>query len=329
MDQKTLAATIHDLETWNPTATRIAAAAKLGRLPTYSRVAADALLRAAKDYDQALQSVCKESLDLMYLRRAGTIKSRQKPKAPVLVEEVGDETQGVPFTRCNFCCKETPRTDVVSRYQDRLSGPGRFYCPFCLRHGFNHRSGRDVMALTFRGIIGYYYYAFYQMSRQVWMYASEIQDYVTAHERAGRNNPLFCYDPDSYLWFVDFRRVGASKRTLPVSEVLKTVGEIILAFDLYENVTDIRVNAVYQKYAEAIMKFYQLRSRPPGAKVLSPTLYKTGAPEYATEPMPKFASHNHWTATDTTSREKRKIPWEETRVFGPATLAEAAGRRFS
>jgi len=326
---KSVAALVQELESSSPTTIRITAARQLGRLGQYSRLAADALLRAVKDYDQSLQHAAKEALDFMYMHRDGTLAPRRRGPRPAAVEEV-EEVDGVPFTRCNFCGKETPRTEAVDRHQERLAGPGRFYCPFCLRHGFNHRGGRDIMALTFRGVIGYYYYAFYQLSRQVWMYAAEIQDYVEAHERAGRNNPVMHYDPDSYLWFVDFARVGDSKRKLHVNEVLKTVGEILMAFDLSENVTDVSVRAVYLKYAEAILKFHQTRTRPPGNRVLAPTLYKTGAPDYATEPMPKWpSSHNHWTAADTAGREKRKIPWEDTRAFGPAILAEAAGRRFS
>lgn len=319
---------VADLESWNPTHVRITAAHALGRLPAYSRLAADALARTAKDYESTLQEVAKASLGMLYARRQGVLRADGRPRHEPAVEVGAEDAAGPEQCRCNFCGKEVVSTQGTTRYQERLSGPGRFFCTFCLRHGFNHRGSRDTLVLTFRGIIGYYYYAFYALSKQVWMYASEIEDYAAAHAEVGGRNPLFAYDPETYLWFVDFSRVGESKRRLALAEVLKTVGEVLLSFNLYENVADIRVRDVYQKFAEAVVRFHQTRTRPDGARVLAPTLVKTGASEFAAEPLPKYSST--WVApTDQAVREKRRIHWDETRRFLPQALAEAAGRRFS
>ena len=84
-------------------------------------------------------------------------------------------------------------------------------------------------------------------------------------------NPVFDYDPDTYLWFVDFNRVGNSKRRLPLEDVLKTVVDILACFNLSENVPGLSMSTFYGKYKEAITNFYERRYRPTDKRMLIPT----------------------------------------------------------
>jgi hypothetical protein len=321
---------VNDLESWNAHNVRLEAAKKLGKIGCYNKLAIDALQRAARDSYTELGRAAQESIDAIYL--SGQMKKPVMKQRTLLtsVEITPEGGQGLEvestkaFCWCNFCGKETIVNQATRRFTDKLSGPERFYCTFCLRHRLNQRDARHTLMLSFRGIIGYYYYAFYAQTKQVHMCVSEIVDYVNLHVQAGQQNPLFIYDPETFLWFVDFTRVGKSKRKLPIQDVLATVGEILLAFNLHDCVKDIKPHKMYLKYEEAIIKFYHQRHRPAGARVLSPTLFKTGASEYAAE---RLAKDSHWT-TSTTTGEKKKIDFEATRNFMPAQLHEAMGKKY-
>jgi hypothetical protein len=209
------------------------------------------------------------------------------------------------------------------RFTEKLSGPDRFYCTFCLRHRFNQRDSRHILILSYRGIIGYYYQAFYAMSKKVNMTISEIWDYVNLHAKVGTQNPLFLYDPESFLWFIDFTRVGSSPRKMPIKDVLGSAAEILMSFALHENIKDIKPHKMYLKYEEAILKFYRQRSRPANMRILSPTLRLTGAGEYSGEVLPKTGY-----PTTTAANDSKRIPIDETRNFLPQVLNEAMCKKY-
>ena len=321
---------VKDLESFNCHDVRKAAALRLGRLGHCDRLVIDSLQRLARDNHSELGKIAQESIDSIYL----TDKMKKAAVRPKIMQTTVEITPEMgpglevettrSFCKCNFCGKETVMTPGVRRFTEKLSGQNRFYCTFCLRHKLNHRDARNTLLLTFRGIIGYYYYSLYSLPKHVWMCISEIKDYINMHVEAGLQNPVFIYDPEAYLWFIDFNRIGNAKTKMPIQDVLATIGEILLAFDLQENVKDIKPHKVYHKYEEAILKFYHQRHRPVGSRVLAPTLVKTGAGDYAADKL----ARDLLTTTTASYDQKRKIPWEDTRNFTPAILNEGLGKKF-
>lgn len=316
---------------------KIEAAQKLGRLGVKSRAALDALARQAKEYNQEVTAACVEAIDRIMTRGCFAPSYRRVRQASqVTIEEEKEEdglTSGLDLTQrvfctCHFCGKESDVRGSAHRHAVKLSGPDKYYCTFCLRHGYNGRNGRNVLVLTYRAVVGYYYYSMYALSKGVFMYLTQLRELVEEHRAVGETNPLFCYDPETMCWFVDFSLVGDTRRKMPVSSVLDTLQEILLVFNLKECVADISPAKLFEKYREAVVKFHQGRSRPPGQKILAPTLYKTGASEFAMEPAERSNwGYTHYQNDTAAGKEKRKIPWEETRAFTPQVLSDALGRK--
>ena len=148
-----------------------------------------------------------------------------------------------------------------------------FYCPFCIRNNFHHRTSRNVLIMSFRSIIGYYYYKFYDVARRS-MYFTQLEKMVERHATAGLHNPVFCYDPHTYLWFVDFNRVGADPHKMTITEMLGTTRAIYGEFLLDKNLSTYANNELWTKYEKAINIFYETRKRPKDRRMLIPTLHK-------------------------------------------------------
>lgn len=184
------------------------------------------------------------------------------------------------FRKCCFCEKICESVGSQLQIIDRLSGPGNFYCSFCLRHGFNNKSNRDVLILSFRSIIAYFYFQNYLQStngQKFWI--SQIEDYIDLHQKVGLFNPLFLYDPETMLWFVNFSRIGTSKKKIPLEEVFKTILSILKTFDLSSTVPGVDISLFYKKYKDAIDVFYRKRLRPSDRRMLIPTLSNTNVNE--------------------------------------------------
>lgn len=183
------------------------------------------------------------------------------------------ELPGDPYQMCDFCGKLVApggSTPVL----ERLSGPGRFFCGFCLRQRHNTKSGLDTLVLSFRGVVAYLYYESYVSQRLISF--SEIEDVVGDHVRAGLANPLFSYDPASMLWHVDFSRVGATKKKLPFEFVKATLSNVIASLRLSSLIQCVQLPKLESKYVEAIDHFYERRSRPANRRLLIPTLKGCG-----------------------------------------------------
>lgn len=179
------------------------------------------------------------------------------------------------FRKCAFCEKNCEVLPNQLHLTGKLSGPGAFYCPFCLRHGLHTRGNRDVLVLSFRGILGHFYYQNYistQNHIHGKMWISEIEDYIEAHRQTGECNPLFLYDPDTMLWFVNFARVGNSKKKVPVTEVHKTIVNILATFNLYATAPGVSMAGLYASFRDAVENFYRKRYRPENRRMLIPTL---------------------------------------------------------
>lgn len=173
---------------------------------------------------------------------------------------------------CYFC------NSIVEMSSSRFEacknlGKGRFHCPFCIRHNLHHNDNKNFLILNMKGIIGYYYYCLYA-SRTLWL--SQIIQYIEEHKQIGLANPTFIYDDDKFTWYVDFNRIGKTKHKMLVSEVYRTVADLIDAFDLKTHIPLFNVNMLYEKYQKAIELFYEQRQRPADRKILSPTIKECG-----------------------------------------------------
>jgi hypothetical protein len=104
------------------------------------------------------------------------------------------------------------------------------------------------------------------------LWVNQIQQYVDKHERVGLKNPVFSYDPDTYLWFVDFTRVGKDSRKAPCDEVLNTAKTMLYCFGLDKVYGKSAFSGTWEKFEKAIQLFYTHRQRPKGRRLLIPTL---------------------------------------------------------
>ena len=187
---------------------------------------------------------------------------------PIPTLENGELSDKI-IRKCHFCGKKCEFSENSSHLSQKLSGNDCFYCLFCLRHNLNNKNNKNILILSFRNIIGFLYHQNYVAIRKLWL--SEIEDYIDSHVEVGLQNPLFLYDPETMLWFIDFNKVGKSKRKIPVEEVFKTVIGILSCFNLSENIINIRMGSLYQKYQDGIEMFYRNRQRLDG--ILVPLLF--------------------------------------------------------
>lgn len=185
-----------------------------------------------------------------------------------LVRKKDDDLGDNFFYICDFCGKSFYASNSQMRLHSRLSEGT--HCHFCLRHGFNHQGSRDVLPLSFRGLAGFIYYRYYRKEKTIWF--SELEDMVKEHERIGLLNPLFSYDPESMIWFVDFSRVGRGKRKLKVIEIKKTILNCLACFNPVENMIGGKPGAYTNKFMKAIDLFHSKRVRPEGKRRLIPTV---------------------------------------------------------
>lgn len=173
------------------------------------------------------------------------------------------------YRTCIFCDKTAFVDETNRKSCSNLSG-GKFYCPFCLRHNFQRRS-KDILILSFRAIIGYYYYMFYDVEPEV-MWLSQIQQLIVKHEVVGLASPAFYYDDETYLWFIDFSRIGTGKKKAPFEEVLKTTRFMFDVFNLGTNLATNQENETWTKFEKAMKTFYLKRTRPKNKRMLVPTI---------------------------------------------------------
>ncbi len=180
---------------------------------------------------------------------------------------------GQPHLMCDFCGKMVTPVDSMSSLE-KLSGPGHFFCGFCLRHNRNTKNRRNVLVLSYRGLFAYLYFEVYVAQRLVSF--SEIEDAIDAHVAVGLKNPVFAYDAATMLWHVDFSRVGGTKKKLPVEEVKTTVNDVLKNLTLPALGNTVQWSKLESKYVDAVDGFYQKRSRPPTRRLLIPTMKGCG-----------------------------------------------------
>jgi hypothetical protein len=173
-------------------------------------------------------------------------------------------------SRCYFCQKRCKIDSLSFKNLHRISGFKEFFCGFCVRNGFNTRCNRDVLILNFKNVFSYYYAQNYLNLKNMWI--SEIKDLVQIHVKVGLKNPVFCYDEESMYWFINFAKVGETKRQINIEEVYKTIISIMNCLNISQIISRAEEELLKQKYFDAIDLFSKKRYRPKNKKVLSPRI---------------------------------------------------------
>jgi hypothetical protein len=208
----------------------------------------------------------------------------------ISVTAIHDDIEGAlnarPLLTCSFCGKSTTMHSIYRQVCEKLSPRDAIFCRFCIRNGLTYKNNRHTLILSFRSIIGYLYYHDYKVKKKT-IYFNQLLDMLNSHETVGLVNPAFKYDPETFFWFVDFEKVGATGRKIPIEEIHKTVFNILSCFNLYATVPGIRMHKFADRYREAITTLYQKRSRPEGKKILSPTFQGCGVFDTKDLPLEK------------------------------------------
>lgn len=104
------------------------------------------------------------------------------------------------------------------------------------------------------------------------MYLSELEDMIETHVKIGLQNPVLTYDPDTFLWFVDFNRIGVAKRKAPFDEVLQVADDMFESFYVTSYTDDETAHdEMWERFSKALTTFYKNRKRPKKKKMLIPT----------------------------------------------------------
>lgn len=179
------------------------------------------------------------------------IKIRYLPNPPS--EELSDL-----FIRfCEFCNKKCESKQQTYNLCEKMSGDDVFYCSFCLRNQFNTNKRKNILILSFRSIFSWFYYQNYlsNFHKRIWF--SEIKDYIEIHKKCGEANPVFAYDDETLLWFIDFSKVGVEGKKQDIIEIYKTVMNILVCFNLKKTIPALNVSKFFNKFKASIDKFHQ------------------------------------------------------------------------
>lgn len=197
------------------------------------------------------------------------IKDVQLEKIPNTSKNEISETH---YRMCNFCDKTIRISGDNMNVCVRMSGK-KFYCPFCIRNNFHHRTSKHVLIMSYRAIFAYYYYRLYNYSSRE-LYYSQLEKIIDRHCQIGLLNPVLSYDPSTFLWFVDFGKVGSDATKASLHEVKATAAKVLASTEIKKHVSSFAEESIWEKFDKAITNFYKNRQRPKDRKMLIPTFYK-------------------------------------------------------
>lgn len=200
---------------------------------------------------------------------------------------------------CAFCEKIVAIDQSNLKSCLEISG-NNFYCPFCLRNNFHARSSSNILIMSFRAIIGYYYHRLYNITPRR-IYFTEIQDLIQKQIEIGLSNPVFCYDPETYLWFIDFNRIGQTKNKTSFNHVLDDCVHLVEAMNIIKIISPTANAQTCSKYSTAIKLFHEKRKRPTNKRMLIPTF-------------------NGVSSSNTMLRNESDKFWKTTKYFSPNDL---------
>jgi hypothetical protein len=175
------------------------------------------------------------------------------------------------FIKCCFCEKRFKNNHDTAEFLIRLSGDQGFFCPFCIRNGFNTKNSRNILILSFRSLVGYCYLERGQVKDEK-IISNQITKLVEKHKKIGLMNPIFYYDSETMLWFINFEKVGNTRKKVSIEEINQTIQKILECFLQQDSLSEVDIESVYQKYKKAIEIFYSKRRRPNKKRMLIPTL---------------------------------------------------------
>lgn len=182
----------------------------------------------------------------------------------------GHELSNTFYRVCSFCNKVV-RVNPYNFKSCLKIGGNKFFCPFCLRNKHHHRSSRNILIMSYRAIVGYYYLRFYQSNpHKMWL--SQIESMLHIHEQMGLQSPVMTYDPSTFLWYVDFNQIGSGSRHAPFNEVSQTLDMVLDVFNLTHNLSSKADAEVRAKFSSAVESFHEKRKRPVSRRMLIPTL---------------------------------------------------------
>lgn len=104
------------------------------------------------------------------------------------------------------------------------------------------------------------------------MWVSEIKDLAIKHKEVGLKNPVFYYDEESMSWFINFARIGETRKRINIEEVYKTTISIIDSLKIRNILSKSEEDALKKKYLDAIELFSKKRYRPKNKRILSPRI---------------------------------------------------------
>ena len=168
---------------------------------------------------------------------------------------------------CNKLVKVKSEDYLVTRAK-------KFHCSHCLRHNFQHKFARHVLPMSFRGVIGQYYYENYMSQnnrgfKKLWV--AQIKAMIDKHVEIGLYVPAFIYDPSTFLWFIDFNRIGDDTKKFPYPKARDTIYNMFLSFKVSEIVSQQASVALWDKFDKALTLFHEQRKRPQDRPLLVPT----------------------------------------------------------
>lgn len=144
-------------------------------------------------------------------------------------------------------------------------------CIFCTKHQFIKRK-QHILVLSFRAIIAYYYQFIYCKNFSNYHHLSlyEIHKIIKNHYKTGIQNPLFYYEQENMLWFIDFSHITTKDAyNITLGHVKKIYNQMrvktLVGPQVYKE--------MWEKYRKAIDEFYKTRNRPEDRKLLIPTFY--------------------------------------------------------
>ena len=189
------------------------------------------------------------------------------PKIELVEIPTSDEISDIFFRKCSFCTKLYQINPINFKILERVAG-NRPRCPFCLRHNFKLKK-KHILVFSLRPIIAHIYYNHYWLSEKPVEF-SKIRRIISEHEAEGLKNPLLSYDPESYLWFADFSKIGDKR--VSVSEICFSIKSMVDVLKVETFEPDFNSLEFLSKFDQAILKFQKNRFRPKNSRILSPTL---------------------------------------------------------
>lgn len=166
---------------------------------------------------------------------------------------------------CDFCGKKFSPNTILRR----LAGQDAYYCTFCVRHRFHTKEQRHIFLLSFQSIIGYYYTDPHIHQKATVL---QINDLISRQITTGLNHPLFFYDYETSIWFVDFARIGDSKRKTRLNTVLNTIYAMLSSLSVSSFIPNMDVERFTRKITDAFIQFQKTRKRPGNKQIFCPTI---------------------------------------------------------